>query len=108
MSTEPASRDRECVQFLQWCLPRLLRIWSAGCGAGEEPFTVALLLRLDPAPLPERLGVQIVATDLDAHQLERARFAQASLECRIGPRKDWVQRLKLAGVVPLSSRPEAA
>ena len=55
--------------------PPLLRIWSVGCGAGEEPFTVAILLRLGPAPLAERLELQMVATDLDAHQLERARRA---------------------------------
>ena len=28
MSTEPATRDRDCVQFLQWCLPRLGYVWS--------------------------------------------------------------------------------
>ena len=52
--------------------PPRLRVWSAGCGAGEEPYTVAMLLRLGPAPLPPGLGAEIVGTDLDAHQLERA------------------------------------
>ncbi len=55
--------------------PPRIRIWSAGCGAGEEPYTVAMLLRLGPAPLPEGIGAEIVGTDLDPHQLERARCA---------------------------------
>lgn len=52
--------------------PPRLRIWSAGCGAGEEPFTVAMLLRLGPKPLPERIDVELLGSDLDARQLERA------------------------------------
>ncbi len=60
-------------------LPRLvaafgpkLRIWSAGCGAGEEPYSFALIGRqLFPAA-----RFEIVATDADPHQLERARAAQ--------------------------------
>ncbi len=53
--------------------PPRIRIWGAGCGAGEEPYTAAMLLRLGPAPLPEGIGAEIVGTDLDSHQLERAR-----------------------------------
>ncbi len=53
----------------------LLRIWSAGCGAGEEPFSLAILWRQDLAVrLATRL--EIVATDADEHQLERARLAE--------------------------------
>ncbi len=55
--------------------PPALRVWSAGCGAGEEPFTVVMLLRLGPQPLPGDLAAEILGTDLDPHQLERARRA---------------------------------
>jgi chemotaxis protein methyltransferase CheR len=49
---------------------RDLRAWSAGCASGEEPYSLAMLARdLD-------LRVEIVATDADAHLLERARQAR--------------------------------
>jgi len=55
--------------------PPRIRVWSAGCGAGEEPYTMAMLLRLGPKPLPAGVDSEIVGTDLDRHQLERARRA---------------------------------
>lgn len=50
---------------------RALRVWSAGCATGEEPYTLAAVLS---RALP---GVQltIVATDVSAEALERARDA---------------------------------
>ena len=51
-----------------------IRIWSAGCATGEEPYTIAMLLA-------ELLGVQeaarqvkIYATDIDLEALDQARF----------------------------------
>lgn len=48
-----------------------LRLWSVGCCGGEEPYTLALLWRERFAPRP----VDILATDIDAASLERARAA---------------------------------
>ena len=55
---------------------RPIRIWSAGCASGEEPFSVAMLLA-------ERLGVdgvgrrvKIYATDIDEEALAEARRAE--------------------------------
>ncbi|MFQ5349588.1 MAG: CheR family methyltransferase [Thermoanaerobaculia bacterium] len=50
-----------------------LSIWSAGCGAGEEPYSLAILARLSPSRLGPRLRIQ--GTDVDPRQLERARQA---------------------------------
>ncbi len=50
-----------------------LRIWSAGCASGEEPYSLALLWRFD-----ERcsdLALELVATDVDAGLLRRAQRA---------------------------------
>jgi chemotaxis protein methyltransferase CheR len=47
---------------------RGLRIWSAGCSYGAEPYTLAMLA-LDAAP---RAGHSIVATDIDRAILARA------------------------------------
>jgi chemotaxis protein methyltransferase CheR len=51
---------------------RRLRVWSAGCSTGEEPYTLAIMLaRL----LPDltRWDVTVLGTDLNGESLRRAR-----------------------------------
>ena len=50
-----------------------LRIWSAGCASGEEPYTLAAIWILDSAPRFPDLSLEIVATDIEPHLLERCR-----------------------------------
>jgi chemotaxis protein methyltransferase CheR len=48
-----------------------LRVWSAGCCTGEEPYSLAIFFARE---CPELRGsVSIVATDLNAHFLRKAR-----------------------------------
>ncbi len=51
---------------------RSLRIWSAGCATGEEPYSLAMLL---DELLPEREAwhISIIATDINPQFLARAR-----------------------------------
>jgi chemotaxis protein methyltransferase CheR len=52
-----------------------LRVWSAGCASGEEPYSLRLAWDLAVAPAFPDVQVQIVATDASAELLERARRA---------------------------------
>jgi chemotaxis protein methyltransferase CheR len=51
---------------------RKLRIWSAGCSTGEEPYTIAMLLR---ELLPPSAGwdLKVIATDVSTRALTAAR-----------------------------------
>jgi chemotaxis protein methyltransferase CheR len=53
---------------------RKLRVLSAGCSTGEEPYTLAMLVC---ETMPDRVrDVSIVALDLNAEALEKARAAE--------------------------------
>jgi len=55
---------------------RPLRIWSAGCSTGEEPYTLAMLALEVSETLGVRVEVQIVGTDVSASAVNRARSAK--------------------------------
>ena len=50
---------------------RRLRVWSAGCATGEEPYSVAILLSRS-MPDFEGCSISILATDVNARSVEKA------------------------------------
>lgn len=81
MTTNKTSffREMEHFHFLRdSVLPQLaaprLRFWSAACSSGEEPYTLAMVLREHLAGIEGR-DVRILATDISRRVLEKARQA---------------------------------
>jgi len=80
LSTNTTYFFREAKHF-EWLrqevLPRLaarrrVRIWSAGCSSGEEPYSIAIVL-LEAIPDLADWDAAILATDLSTEVLARAR-----------------------------------
>lgn len=51
----------------------VLKIWSAGCASGEEPYSLAILLR---EALGQKAKFSIIATDISAEAITRAKKGQ--------------------------------
>lgn len=52
---------------------RPIRCWSAGCASGEEPYTLSLIWGFNFKEKFPELDFQIIATDVDAQLLDRAK-----------------------------------
>jgi two-component system CheB/CheR fusion protein len=54
---------------------QVLRAWVPACATGEEAYSLAILFKeaLDQTKPAKNVSLQIFATDLDAHSIERAR-----------------------------------
>lgn len=76
-------RDREAFEIIrQEIIPKILkehsteraiRIWVAGCSTGEEAYSLSMLFYEELEATKQALKVQIFATDIDDHAIEKAR-----------------------------------
>ncbi len=70
-------REMHHFDFLRELLPKLakqqkrIRIWSAGCSSGEEPWSMAITIR-EALGDCSGLDVKVLATDIDTQVLARA------------------------------------
>ena len=56
-----------------------LRIWSAGCSSGQEPYSIAMLLR-SICPDVDRLDAKILGTDIDPVIVRKAQAAKYPMD----------------------------
>ncbi len=84
LTTNKTSFFRESAHFdylRESLLPKMrktskkIRIWSAGCSTGEEPYTLAIVLREEISDI-DLMDVKILATDLSDRVLACARKAE--------------------------------
>jgi len=86
MTTNKTSFFREAAHFdylAEVILPELdqqrLRFWSAACSSGEEPYTLAMVLR-ENIPAIDKKDVLILSTDISNRMLETAQTGVYSQE----------------------------
>ncbi|MFY9643018.1 MAG: protein-glutamate O-methyltransferase CheR [Rhodomicrobium sp.] len=53
----------------------LVRVWSAGCSSGEEPYSLAMTAIAAQDEIGRKCDLHILATDLDTTMLQKARAA---------------------------------
>src|SRR2546430_1140335 len=66
-----------------------IRIWSAGCSSGEEPYSIAMLL--SEAGYYERAAFEIFASDINQQVLAKARrghYRESAFRATDGPLRD--------------------
>ena len=74
---ELITRKRAAAAAIGPAVKPQLRIWSAGCATGEEPYSIAILLT-ELLPDIDQWHILILATDINQESLVRARQAHYS------------------------------
>jgi len=73
-----------------------VRVWSAGCSSGEEPYSLAMLLSKH-LPADDGWDVRLLATDISNRVLEKARKGVYDVERSKDIPKDLLRRFMLRG-----------
>ncbi|MFW5829264.1 MAG: CheR family methyltransferase [Planctomycetota bacterium] len=104
LTTNHTSFNREYAHFLDLTTrvlpeirsmrqsPRRLRIWSAACSSGEEPYSIAIALLESIAMERQAWDALILATDIAGSVITRARSGRFNTETVAGLEPDLRRR----------------
>jgi len=84
-----AFADEIVPEILERKSVKKIRIWSAGCSSGEEPYSIAMLL--NEAGYYERATFEIFASDINQQVLAKARrghYRESAFRATDGPLRD--------------------
>ena len=70
----------QLISFKQKHNRKIIRLWSAGCASGEEPYSLAICLSDLLGDSSEEFIYTIYATDIDQGSLAKARLAEYDSE----------------------------
>lgn len=62
----------EVIEHRQQGIKKYIRIWSAGCSSGEEPYTLAMIIKERIQPRYPDVNFQIWGTDINTSVLKKA------------------------------------
>ncbi len=71
---------------------REIRVWSAGCSSGEEPYTLAMTLMDYYAQKPTKPKISILASDISQNVLGKAQQAVYELEGLKDLPQGWISK----------------
>jgi len=71
---------------------KIIRIWSAGCASGEEPYSISILLREYLGDKIDDFIIFIRATDIDEKSLELARKGEYKSDALKNVKKHFIRK----------------
>ena len=77
--------------------PRRIRVWSAACSTGQEPYSVAMTL-LDQLPEAEGWSIEVLASDLSTRVLDVAACGEYDLAKSDDIPPAYLRRFMLRGI----------
>jgi len=85
---------------------RVVRAWSAACSSGEEPFSLAMVLR-QHLPAEQGWHIDVLATDLSSRVLDRARQTLWPVDKAREIPEDYLKQFMLRGTGTQEGRMKA-
>ncbi len=82
----------EMIEYKQRSMDNTIRIWSAGCAHGEEPYSIAILLIELLGKNLKNYNITIYATDIDTDALENAKNGKYSDDSVVEVKKGLLDR----------------
>lgn len=83
---------RKIISAKESSKDRTIRIWSAGCSSGEEPYSIAIILMENLKGEVENYKIYIFSTDIDRNILIRARKGEYKQSNLSGVRKELLDK----------------